>query len=162
MTNWKIKDHEIEKFFLDWKDGILKNVKGKDLLVSNNIHGTFRVDKKAKIYQSAGFAFHQNIFLRKEDINPFMESIAFGVYFVPKGKIDFESGVEDLTKIFSDVSQENLKKNLRDPELDKDYALVKAYKCWHCDFYSGFGDTMTDHIKEKHPETLTKLEEKKS
>ena len=43
---------------------------------------------------------------------------------------------------------------MKKPKLNRDYALVKAYKCWHCDFYSGFEAIMSDHIEKEHPETL--------
>ena len=95
MTNWKIKEEEIEKFLEDWKNGILANIKDKDLIISNNVNGTFRApSKKKQYYTTAGFGFHKDIFKRKEDIYPFLESICFGFYFVPKNTIDFHSGIE--------------------------------------------------------------------
>ena len=45
---------------------------------------------------------------------------------------------------------------MREPELNRDYALVSVYKCWHCDLFEGFGEPMADHIKEKHPEKLNR------
>ena len=43
---------------------------------------------------------------------------------------------------------------MREPEINKDYALVRVYKCWHCDYMNGFTSNIEGHIKEKHPETL--------
>ena len=43
---------------------------------------------------------------------------------------------------------------MRKPELDRDYALIKVYKCWHCDYYAAFSMRMVEHIKRDHPETL--------
>jgi hypothetical protein len=43
---------------------------------------------------------------------------------------------------------------MRKPELNRDYRLIRSYKCWHCDFFSGFTSKITSHIKETHPETL--------
>lgn len=43
---------------------------------------------------------------------------------------------------------------MRKPVLNRDYALIKAYKCWHCNFYCGIEQAMADHVTEIHPETL--------
>lgn len=90
LTTWVIKEKEIEKFLEDWKQGILKNVKDRDLIITNDIHGSFNSpSKKYKGFRTAGFLVSRNA-LKDESISPFMCAIAFAFYFLPKGKIDFE------------------------------------------------------------------------
>ena len=43
---------------------------------------------------------------------------------------------------------------MRQPKLDRDYALIQVYKCWHCyDTYEMMSDIIL-HIKTEHPQTL--------
>lgn len=87
MTTWKIEEKEIEKFLEDWKQGVLKNIKGRDLLVSNSVHGTFwSPSNKHKCFRTAGFALSKDC-LKDESISPFMSSIPFAFYFIEKGKM---------------------------------------------------------------------------
>ncbi len=42
---------------------------------------------------------------------------------------------------------------MRKPELNRDYALIQVYKCWHCDFTNDMNSNIVRHIREEHPET---------
>ena len=88
MTSWLIKNEDLENWLNAWLLRILELMKDEDLIVTNDIEGTYNSPSiRKKYFRTAGFAITPDA-LKTESISPFFNAVNFAFYFMPKGTVN--------------------------------------------------------------------------
>jgi len=87
MACIKVKNEEIEKFLAEFTVKIMESIGDRDLICTNDIHGTFYSPSQRKpFFRTAGFAINKDALI-DDSVKPFLNCAPIAFFFLEKGNL---------------------------------------------------------------------------